>query len=537
MKGKLSELIRASREADISLRLRIAGFFAVSVIALISGILAVLAFTGSFSMASREILRELTTAHSRYVQNAEKIFGDMAVETVRLSRQLSGDIEEFFERADVPFSSLTGNPDLILILEEKELPVLSTRLDVSSANGIFMALEATVNPELPDAADSKAGLFLRSAEPEMADIPENKLFLRGIPLLAIKSGVTLQARWDLEFHTGGREFYNGPVAEVRDNPDLPLSRQYFWTFEDALDVGERSALLCSIPIPDSYGGILGVCGFEVSEMHFRSLFDPPPDALPGTIHLFSLYDNGGIFTEKALISGTLAPSGAELREATFTYQGMLSGLEIYGGQGVETLLGLHDTISLYAKGSPFEAQKFSVMTAIPKQAFDAIVNRQRLMLTAMFVIFLAIGILFAVYISKRIVRPITEQTAKLGGEILPREIRTNIPEVDLLIKRLLDSHEAGQELRGETEIIRNILDDFIAAARTLTPTEMVLFQYYAEGRNSEDIKKAMFISEGTLRVHSTHLYQKLKVANKNELLVYLDLIKKSGKYAEIFPDH
>ncbi|MDR1832928.1 MAG: LuxR family transcriptional regulator [Fusobacteriaceae bacterium] len=536
MKGKLSELIRASREADISLRLRIAGFFAVSVIALISGILAVLAFTGSFSTASREILREVTTAHSRYVQNAEKIFGDMAVETVRLSRQLSGDIEEFLARAEISFPELSGHPDLILMLEEKELPVLSARLDVSSANGIFMALETTVNPDLPDAADSRAGLFLRSAEPEMADIPENKLFLRGIPLLAIKSGMTLQARWDLEFHTAGREFYRGPVAEIRENPDLVLSRQYFWTFEDALDVGERNALICSIPVPDSYGGILGVCGFEIGEMHFRSLFDPPQEALPGTIHLFSLYDSGGVSTENALISGTLTRSGAEPRETVYTYQGTLGGLEIYGGQNAETLLGLHDTMDLYAKGSPFEAQKFSVMTAIPKRAFDEMVNRQRLILTAIFTVFLAIGILLAVVISKRIVRPITEQTARLGGEILPQEIRTNIPEVDLLITRLLASHKAGQELRGEAEIVRNILDDFIAAARTLTPTEMVLFQYYAEGRNSEDIKKAMFISEGTLRVHSTHLYQKLKVANKNELLVYLDLIKKSGKYAEIFPD-
>lgn len=63
---------------------------------------------------------------------------------------------------------------------------------------------------------------------------------------------------------------------------------------------------------------------------------------------------------------------------------------------------------------------------------------------------------------------------------------------------------------------------FLAQTAALTPRETEILSILAEGRSVPVICERLTISEGTARTHVKHIYQKLDVHNRQELL---DLVK------------
>jgi DNA-binding NarL/FixJ family response regulator len=56
-----------------------------------------------------------------------------------------------------------------------------------------------------------------------------------------------------------------------------------------------------------------------------------------------------------------------------------------------------------------------------------------------------------------------------------------------------------------------------AAARVLTPREIEMVRMAAGGLRNREISQRLAISEGTVKIHLHHIYQKLKVANRVQL--------------------
>ena len=80
----------------------------------------------------------------------------------------------------------------------------------------------------------------------------------------------------------------------------------------------------------------------------------------------------------------------------------------------------------------------------------------------------------------------------------------------------------------------DLFDDFIARVRTLTPTESEVFRLHGAGKSSSEITAAMFFTINTLKMHNKHIYEKLCISSKGELLLYIGLIRKSGLGESIF---
>ncbi|MDR2687179.1 MAG: helix-turn-helix domain-containing protein [Oscillospiraceae bacterium] len=80
-----------------------------------------------------------------------------------------------------------------------------------------------------------------------------------------------------------------------------------------------------------------------------------------------------------------------------------------------------------------------------------------------------------------------------------------------------------------------LFEDFLAQVKTLTPTELVLLEYYAQGKNTEEILALMYIAPSTLKNHNSHIFRKLHVASRDELLLYLDLLRKCELLGTLFP--
>ncbi len=58
------------------------------------------------------------------------------------------------------------------------------------------------------------------------------------------------------------------------------------------------------------------------------------------------------------------------------------------------------------------------------------------------------------------------------------------------------------------------------AAGTLTPREIEMVRMVARGLRNKEMSEQMAISEGTVKIHLHHIYRKLKVENRVELILY-----------------
>ena len=55
------------------------------------------------------------------------------------------------------------------------------------------------------------------------------------------------------------------------------------------------------------------------------------------------------------------------------------------------------------------------------------------------------------------------------------------------------------------------------------------FLYYVSGLSTKEILAAANIKESTLKYHNSHIYEKLNVKSRKELLVYISLMNRSKK--------
>lgn len=75
---------------------------------------------------------------------------------------------------------------------------------------------------------------------------------------------------------------------------------------------------------------------------------------------------------------------------------------------------------------------------------------------------------------------------------------------------------------------------FFERAKALTPTEKTIIRYYAEGKEINEIPELCFISINTVRKHNANIYQKLEVGSREELLLYIELFRRSGRLDQLF---
>lgn len=79
----------------------------------------------------------------------------------------------------------------------------------------------------------------------------------------------------------------------------------------------------------------------------------------------------------------------------------------------------------------------------------------------------------------------------------------------------------------------DLFGDFTRRVKTLTPTERTIFKHCLEDKTNKEILSLMYISLSTLKTHNSHIYAKLNVSSRDELSLYIELIKKSGRLLDI----
>ena len=81
--------------------------------------------------------------------------------------------------------------------------------------------------------------------------------------------------------------------------------------------------------------------------------------------------------------------------------------------------------------------------------------------------------------------------------------------------------------------MEDLFHSFALKAKTLSSAERRILNYYIEGYETADIPDLAFISIHTVKKHNRSIYQKLELASRDELMLYIELFRCCGRLDEL----
>lgn len=101
--------------------------------------------------------------------------------------------------------------------------------------------------------------------------------------------------------------------------------------------------------------------------------------------------------------------------------------------------------------------------------------------------------------------------------------------VQMLTRLHTQQTPAGQLPPDMDQLFRS----FVEKAKTLSSAERRILQYYIDGHETADIPDLAFISIHTVKKHNRSIYQKLEVSSRDELMLYIELLRCCGRLGEL----
>ena len=268
------DVIRQSSQKGLPMGLRLFLFLILFLSFIMLGVLFILFSTGTFRIGLQEHKSVLGSELAHITKDISQYFGNLSVQTVELAKGLSLSIERNMKERGRSIADLQKYPELLEHLLEDEVDRLTGALEKSRASGVFIILDATVNPDLPGAENSRACIYLRNMEPNIVnEMASNLRYYLGPMTIARKKGIHILPQWQMEMDISEFSYFSEAKAAAREHK-LPLSRLYRWSRGAALPGGSERAMHCIVPLIASDGTVFAVCGFEVSEMLFKLSYAP-----------------------------------------------------------------------------------------------------------------------------------------------------------------------------------------------------------------------------------------------------------------------
>jgi len=180
---------------------------------------------------------------------------------------------------------------------------------------------------------------------------------------------------------------------------------------------------------------------------------------------------------------------------------------------------------MYPENSLFADNQWALALMVPRDDINNYIVNTNLKIVLVCTILMLLGILASFIISKYYIIPIRK-----GFEIIKNnpksKVKTNVLEIDELIEYL--STKSTDNNKKETDSDSQILNEFLKNIRSLSPAERSVFNLYAQQYSAKEIAENLCLSINTIKTHTKHIYSKLNITSKDELVLYVEMLKESG---------
>lgn len=486
------------------------------------GVLIIFLVSGNITAGLGRSETFIRDEHAHIIKDAGKFYENLAAEAVGFSRSLSLNIESHLREKNLNTLDLVNNPTLLEEIVSNELNHVILYLQKSKSSGAFFVLDATVNEKLPNSEYSKAGLYLKNMEPNIVNSSSPTIYvLRGNAKIAYRNSLPLHPQWRMEFNVTDAPYYH-PVIDKARKENNSLTCLYYWSPAFIFPETNEKIIMCSAPLMDTEGNVFGVCGFDVSSMLFK-LSNMPDNSMYNRIFcLISPLVNNALQTEGSLLSGGYSARNL-LSQGNLRISSGKRSLYIYENDE-SSFIGYHENLKMYPENSLFADNQWALALMVPRDDVNNYIVNTNMKIVFICTILMLLGIIVSFILSKYYIIPINK-----GIDIIknnPREkVKTNVLEIDELIEFL-----STKNTHSKKEIDHNsqILNDFLKNIKTLSPAERSVFNLYAQQYNAKEIAETLCLSINTIKTHTKHIYSKLNITSKDELVLYVEMLKELG---------
>ncbi|MDR1411208.1 MAG: LuxR C-terminal-related transcriptional regulator [Spirochaetaceae bacterium] len=518
------------KKNSFSLSLRLFAFLAVFAAAIILVSALIFFSTGVFSLglAENRVFLENELAH--IAGRLENGYSVLSAEGVSLSKKLTKQIERELDSLGASPEDLKKRPGLIEPVLRALMDPLITALEKNVASGVYVALDATVNPAAPGAENSRAGIAIQNSEPNVLNRSASSLhYLKGPRSLVRDWGLYMRPQWTMEFTVSPGDFWYETMKFAR--VDMDISRLYRWVPASVSEGDYREVIRLCVPLRASDGAVLGVCGFDISDMLFK-LQNVPDNSVHRRV--FSLFGpvNGNFFdASRSLIAAN--------QGTRFKLSGILS---IEGNRGALPLFtdsegrytGLWRPVKLYPGNAVHSGQQWAAAVMMPQGDLDAYVMRRNRGILALLLVLLILSVALAIPLSRRYFTPVYRAIDRVKEKGFSDYEKTHIREIDDLFAFLAERDEraaqngaAGEAEKQNTRAAAALtarFNVFLKNLATLSKAERSVFNLYAQGHSAKEIAYTLYLSMNTIKTHNKRIYAKLGVSSRKEMMVYVDMM-------------
>ena len=107
------------------------------------------------------------------------------------------------------------------------------------------------------------------------------------------------------------------------------------------------------------------------------------------------------------------------------------------------------------------------------------------------------------------------------------------PGGGLITVQMLTQVNARREGGSLPAGMEDMFCHFAEKVKTLSSAERRILNYYIAGYDIHDIPDLAYISIHTVKKHSRSIYQKLEIASRDELMLYIELFRSCGRLQEL----
>lgn len=537
------------------------------------------AIFGKFATTYDSTRQIMATQLDYYEIHLKEHYEQLAAEGISMSENLSDEIEAFLDKKSIPYSEMSDRQTLICQLEDSLCDILLPAVGSADNSGAFFLLDMTANSSLDNAENSRSGVYLRGIGQSHG---RSINLYRGSSHLVKSKKIAMHNKWALEFNTTVFPDYDY-IRENAVYP--PESSYYFTDAVRLPGTWEQVQLLTVPVLGEdgTFYGICGfeVSQNIFKELHSQpSVFEhlsaftceAPEDAKNENLRNW----NGiQLNTRSGMSSGTTNGYYIDINEqltAKTIKPSLASRLtffrsDYFAAHDSAGLLNLEGDSASYVgmcrmiRISPLSDAKV-VAVCIPEYDYSRLCTQNNINMAIILVVLLFLGICGCVLASRRFVRPILLSLETMRSKEKDWK-KSNITEIDDLMDFLADANRqqdaalasaqdeisslrraaaaggvsasdnsgnsgtAGSAGKGSpfTEPLPDIdperLQFFLASVDTLSPAERRVFDLYVQGCKASEISEKLCLSINTIKTHNAHIYEKLAVSSRKELLLYI----------------
>ena len=535
--ARIKAIITQFKTESISMRRRFY-FFIISAIAIVL-LLILLLFNlfGIINPTNRQITEILDTQLLSYTDNIEDDYNKIAAHAISFSDQLKSSIQHYLTVNNITFEELENNPNALSDLQNHLYDVVYLNMQLTPSSGAFYILDTTVNNHSQEPYYN--GVYLKYINIYSETTVNNEISLyRGSYTTGKEHNLSFHSAWQNEMQT---DFFNNSNSLFADNPHYILSPTV-----EIPDTWERARYVY-VPIRDLKDNIIGICGFEVSDLYFQ-LSEKVSDDNLGQLIGALLDENQDIY------SGQFNSSRYNI--ANSNIQTIKKNNITIFDFGTEKGIGRTQTLQL---GNNI----FTVAIMLTEAQYKSLLEKNRIKTVGVIVFIVLFAFIYSIFISKKYISPIVKSLEQIKSNDVPdtnlkiREIDDLIAfleEKDILYEQKLKDLEKSKKIAEEEanptklayekalekyslaqseiqllsdeykkEIVLEDYEFFLCNLGRLTPTEYKIYELYLSGKTAKEIVGILGITENTLKYHNKNIYSKLGISSRKQLLRFASL--------------